>query len=1385
MPKNTLFSYFSKSPAVARKSTSPLTADDVGNEKSKSPKEAAKGPDQSVKGNGADDCAFKVGDVVWAKLEGYPWWPSLVCNHPTLNTHIKQGKKRQVHVQFFDESHSRSWIFEKYVETLKLKDSERGGKFHTQKLDVCQAVKEAKGALDLSVEDRLQLIMCTQSDEEQEEQEMKVNGSSADKSSSSDEDDMEEEEEEIREKSKKMLRASTRQTPLSTASRKRRRIIESSDDDESSGDEYKPHVGDSGSSDSDSSGVDENETSEASLMSESGTPQKSRKRKRGSSSRTSVTSGNKVTRPVFSVMTPDPPKPKMVAHDPKMVASEPKMVAPVTPQPKKTFLTPTMSAKTKSRLTSFQTPESSPSPSTPLDSDETRYPHQRYEWLKDGHRRDLKGNPQSHPDYDPRTLFVPKSFQEKTTPAMRQWWAMKSRFFDTVLFFKMGKFYEFYHMDAEVGVKELGLIYMKGENAHSGFPEIAYGRYSDTLIQKGYRVARVEQTETPDMVQERCKKMSKMATKYDKVVKREICRISTKGTRTYSFIDGDTCEAQHSYLLAVKEKVSDDTTEGERLYGVCFVDTSIGKFHLGQFTDDRHCSRFRTLIAHYNPAQVLFERSKLSPKTQQILSNNLLSVIKEPLVPGTEFWDSSKTLKILSENRYFEDDDGKKSKEDENKGGMPSVLQNMISDADTLGHSAKDSSELAVSALGACTWYLKKSCLEHELLSLCNFELYVPLDVESVVKADVVNFAAGRQHMVLDGVTLYNLDILENGTSGTLEGTLLERLDQCCTPFGKRLFKQWLCAPLCNPKSINDRLDAVEDLINIPDKMAEVNDLLRQLPDLERLLSKIHTLGLARSNLDHPDSRAIFFEDTLYSKRKIQDFLTALDGFKTSIKIIHIFKNSTSNFKSKLLKKTLTIVDGDVGSVQGRFPDLTKHLSFFDNAFDHRKAKEAGAIVPNKGVDPEYDGAIAAMKSANQRLDDYLDKQRKRLGCKTITYWGTGKNRFQLEVPESALSRHTPEDYELQSSKKGFKRYWTIEIQEMFADLVSEEERRSVALRDSMRRVFHAFDEHYKDWDQVIQCLSVLDVLQSLSYVSQASDGPMCRPQIISPTHNMQPFITIQNGRHPCISRTFTGGDFIPNDTYIGTTDDNAMETNADPAETDKSCCVLVTGPNMGGKSTLMRQVGLMVIMAQLGCFVPADQCRLTPVDRVFTRLGARDNILSGESTFFVELSETASILQHATRHSLVLMDELGRGTATYDGTAIASAVVMELSGRIKCRTLFSTHYHSLVEEYGHDANIQLGHMACMVENENEEDPSQETITFLYKFAAGACPKSYGFNAAKLANLPDEVVKVARKKAHDFEMSADRLKAFRTLHRMSPTPDLRNNMRNLQQMIQA
>jgi len=271
------------------------------------------------------------------------------------------------------------------------------------------------------------------------------------------------------------------------------------------------------------------------------------------------------------------------------------------------------------------------------------------------------------------------------------------------------------------------------------------------------------------------------------------------------------------------------------------------------------------------------------------------------------------------------------------------------------------------------------------------------------------------------------------------------------------------------------------------------------------------------------------------------------------------------------------------------------------------------------------------------------------------------------------------------------------------------------------------------------------------NYVNNNSNGSTCRPKLID-YDDETPFIEIINGLHPSLSKTFNG-DFIPNDIVIS--------NRKSEKEWQKRPLLLVTGPNMGGKSTLMRQAGLTVILAQIGCYVPAESCKITPCDRIFTRIGASDKILAGESTFFVELSETACILHNATKNSLVLIDELGRGTATYDGVAIAYSVIKELANNIKCLTLFSTHYHHLVEEFINNDNVSLGHMKCLVEKDTKSD--KELITFLYKFDEGACPKSHGFNAAHLADIPDEIIKLGSQKSEEFETFTKRIQVLKDI----------------------
>lgn len=1278
--QKSLFSFFTKSPAGKTFKKQETTSNNV------KPK----------------DNEVRPLDIVWAKLDGYPWWPAMVCRNPTDNAY---RRRTQIHVQFFDNPVSRGWVKDVFVKPYG--PPGEGGIPSYKDPEWLKSVEEVKLALKLEKEDRKNLLVeMIPSDAEDELEAMETDEDESDRSKENVDANVIKSKDKDDKKSKKS----------SEPQKKRRRIILHSGS-EGSDDEFKPGKHESSDDDEDS-GDGSEDFSETETESENGSPIK----KQRGDKRKQPGSNKPVNKPTTSKF----------AFAVKSTSSSNTNSLSSSPAPSKTPIrtpsTPKVSENTKSKLSLFSAKDSTPS--KPSQEAEGDWKHTKLDWLKPAGIRDIERKRPEDPEYNSKTLFVPDDFRNDQSPGMRQWWDIKKNHYDTVLFFKVGKFYELYHMDAVTGVQQLGLTYMKGEFAHSGFPEIAYGRFSATLLDKGYKVARIEQVETPEIMEKRCKQMAR-PTKYDKTLKREVCQKTTKGTRVYGVLDGEATESSAQYLFAITERRIEGAGEG-RTYGVAFLDTSIGTFHLGQFDDDRYASRLRTLMSHYPAAQILYEKSKLSPKTLKMAQASVSPSLLECLTPEKEFWTSQKTLGFLADGTYFHDD--------AKQFHWPEVLKNMLDDSDTLGRSSKSEYELCVSALGALVWYLAGSYLEEQLLTRQKFELYTPLDGKlPEKKGEIPAFIKGRNHMVLDGSTLSNLEVFENSVGG-YEGTLLDKLDHCSTVFGKRVLRQWICTPLCNPDAINTRLDALEDLREHPDIIEEVTKLLKTLPDLERLLAKIHTVGLKRSK-NHPDERAVLYEEQQYSKRKVNDFLSAVNGFESATSVVRAFKGVAGGLKSKLLRQCVSTTESG-----GKFPKLKEVLSFFDNAFDQSVAKKDGKIIPAKGVDKEYDGALEKIRAINKRLDDYLKEQGRFFGSQ-VKYTGTDKKRFQIEVPENA-ARKADDDYELQGQRKGFKRYWTEETKGMLYEMIQAEESRDQSLRDIARRIFKQFDDHQESWQSAVECLSSLDVLMSLTQYSL--QGDTTRPNIILPENDMQPFIDIRDGRHPC-ALTTSGDDFIPNDVTFGATNEDSQAP-----------LVLVTGPNMGGKSTLMRQTGLICLLAQLGCFVPAGSCDLTPIDRVFTRLGAQDRIMMGESTFFVELAETSAIIQHASKHSLVLVDELGRGTATYDGTAIASAVVQALV-QLSCRTLFSTHYHSLVDDFTNDKEVSLGHMACMVENENEDDPTEETITFLYKFAGGACPKSYGFNAARLAELPDIVIRQGSQKAKQLEISNRKKKAFSKL----------------------
>ncbi|CAK8544398.1 unnamed protein product [Lathyrus sativus] len=915
-------------------------------------------------------------------------------------------------------------------------------------------------------------------------------------------------------------------------------------------------------------------------------------------------------------------------------------------------------------------------------------------------RRDAKRRRPGDENYDSRTLYLSPDFMRSLSDGQKQWWDFKSKHMDKVLFFKMGKFYELYEMDAHIGTKELDLQYMKGDQPHCGFPEKNFSVNVEKLARKGYRVLVVEQTETPEQLELRRKENGSK----DKVVRREICAVVSKGTLT----DGEfmATHPEAAYLMALTEYHENRPNKtSERTYGVCVVDVATSRVILGQFNDDSECSALCSILSEIRPVEIVKPAKLLSAETERVLLKHTRNPLVNELVPIVEFWDADKTLDQLKRIYGHSND---VSVEDGGLDCLPAVLLELVK----TGH---DNSS-ALSALGGAIYYLKQAFLDEKLLRFAQFEL---------LPCSVFSGLASKPYMILDAVALENLEIFENSRNGGLSGTLYAQLNQCVTAFGKRLLKSWLARPLCHVESIKERQEAVAGLkgVNLPHAL-EFRKALSKLPDMERLLARV----LSSSDASGRNAnKVVLYEDS--AKKQLQEFISALRGLELMAQACLALSGILDDVESRQLSHLLTPGKG--------LPDVSMDLNHFKCAFDWGEANSSGRIIPHDGADIEYDSASKAVKEIESSLSNHLNEQRELLGCPSISYVTVGKDTYLLEVPEN-LSQNIPHDYELRSSKKGFSRYWTPDIKIFLKELSHAESERETLLKSTFQRLIGRFCEHHTQWKQLVYATAELDVLINLAIVSDYYEGPTCRPSFAGTLcKDDAPYINAKGLGHPVLRSDSLGkGAFVPNDITIG--------------GPDQASFILLTGPNMGGKSTLLRQVCMAVILAQVGADVPAESFELSPVDRIFVRMGARDNIMAGQSTFLTELSETATMLSSATRNSLVALDELGRGTSTSDGQAIAESVLEHLVRRVQCRGLFSTHYHRLAINHLKDPKVCLSHMACQVGSGNE---GLDEVTFLYRLTPGACPKSYGVNVARLAGLPTSVLQKAAAKSREFEAS--------------------------------
>lgn len=579
----------------------------------------------------------------------------------------------------------------------------------------------------------------------------------------------------------------------------------------------------------------------------------------------------------------------------------------------------------------------------------------------------------------------------------------------------------------------------------------------------------------------------------------------------------------------------------------------------------------------------------------------------------------------------------------------------------------------------------------------------------SLDHVDRIGWYERQNCLVLDAVTVRNLELIEPLFAATDAGvTLFRSIDCAATPMGKRLLRSWLLRPSLDSGEINARLDAVE--AGVKDLMAreELRRALDGVLDLERLLSRV--------TLETANPRDVLV--LAASLAKIPAVKAAVGRLAAErLRVLHHSLDELTDLRERIEQ---TIV-----------PEPP--LSFAD-----------GGVIAT-GLDRELDELRELSRNSKQVLAQIEQRERGRTGISSLKVKFNSIFGYYIEVSKPNLHL-VPQDYERKQTLVGAERFTTPELKEYEAKILDAQEK----IVDVERRLFTelrtAIAAEAKRIRQTALALAEVDVLASMAHMAALRN--YCRPQFIE-SGNDAGDLEIIGGRHPVIEQLEVAGGserFVPNDLYLNATTHTIL---------------LLTGPNMGGKSTYLRQAALIVIMAQMGSFVPARSARLGVVDRVFTRIGASDNLARGRSTFMVEMTETAAILHTATARSLILLDEVGRGTATYDGLAIAWAAVEYLHARVRAKALFATHYFELTELAEQLSGVKNYHVSVK--------ETGGSIAFLRKVEPGAADRSYGIEVAKLAGLPNQVVERAREVLAEHE-SAERVATGRLTPGASPPP---------------
>ncbi|XP_063175727.1 DNA mismatch repair protein Msh3 isoform X2 [Chroicocephalus ridibundus] len=632
--------------------------------------------------------------------------------------------------------------------------------------------------------------------------------------------------------------------------------------------------------------------------------------------------------------------------------------------------------------------------------------------------------------------------------------------------------------------------------------------------------------------------------------------------------------------------------------------------------------------------------------------------------------------------------------------------------------------------------------LESRVLRLQPVEIILPSSLsdqsEKLINSitSMSNFkrlSSETEYMTINGTTMKNLEILQNQTDMKTKGSLLWVLDHTKTSFGRRRLKKWVTQPLMKSSEINARLDAVSEiLLSESSVFGQIRNLLCKLPDIERGLCSV-----------------------FHKKCSTQEFflivstLSRLDlEIQALVPVIH------SHVKTPLLQNALLEI-----------PELLSPVKHYLKILNEEAAKTGDKTQLFKDLTD-----FPVIRKRKEEIQDVLSKIqlhlpdiRKQIKNPSAEYVTVSGQEFLVEVKNCHKSS-VPSDWVMVSSTKAVSRFHSPFIIENYRHLNQLREQLVLDCSAEWLSFLDHFSEHYHPVSKAIGHLATIDCLFSLAQV--AKQGDYCRPTV---QDNSQQII-IKNGRHPVIDVLLGEQDqYVPNTTNLSGNGERVM---------------IITGPNMGGKSSYIKQVALITVMAQIGSYVPAEESTIGIVDGIFTRMGAADNIYKGRSTFMEELTDTAEIIRKATSRSLVILDELGRGTSTHDGIAIAYATLEHFIRDVESLTLFVTHYPSVCElEKVYPEKVGNYHMAFLVNEEEsaeqkgcEDEENPEFITFLYQITKGVSARSYGLNVAKLADIPEEILKTAAHKSKELEtivnMKRKKLKSFAEVWKIKDSQEL-------------